>query len=200
VCLGRINSETAKLIWLTFCTGMEVCPRHCISHFGGDVPRGLQMTDSKMGRKSEFGPFGKPLDCDELENGKLQRFGQWALNISTTGGFQKCKGQGSCTTRKIFCQSCTHQHIPFTLVYLTLYGHITTVEQWTIIQQYSDWYTGHWWAGCYIWYSVEGPERAGAPPIPILDIPNLTALPSTASVPTSYYSMWHYNCLWTLKG
>jgi len=23
---------------------------------------------------------------------------------------------------------------------------------------------------------------------------------STASVPTSYYSMWHYNCLWTLKG
>ena len=23
--------------------------------------------------------------------------------------------------------------------------------------------------------------------------------PSTASVPTSYYLMWHYNCLWSLK-
>ena len=22
--------------------------------------------------------------------------------------------------------------------------------------------------------------------------------PSTASVPTSYYSMWHYNCLWSV--
>ena len=21
-------------------------------------------------------------------------------------------------------------------------------------QQYGDWYTGHWWVGCYIWYSV----------------------------------------------
>ena len=23
-------------------------------------------------------------------------------------------------------------------------GHIKTAEQWTIIQQYSDWYTGRW--------------------------------------------------------
>jgi len=29
---------------------------------------------------------------------------------------------------------------------------------------------------------------------------NVTAHPSTASVPTSYYLMWHYNCLWHLKG
>ena len=28
----------------------------------------------------------------------------------------------------------------------------------------------------------------------------LTAHPSTASVPTSYCLMWHYNCLWALKG
>ena len=34
----------------------------------------------------------------------------------------------------------------------------------------------------------EGPGRAGA-------VPNVTAHPSTASVPTSYY--WHYNCLCT---
>jgi len=31
-------------------------------------------------------------------------------------------------------------------------------------------------------------------------VPNVTTHPSTASVPTSYYSMWHYNCLWFLKG
>jgi len=26
----------------------------------------------------------------------------------------------------------------------TLYGHIKTTQQQTIIQQYGDWYTGHW--------------------------------------------------------
>jgi len=35
---------------------------------------------------------------------------------------------------------------------------------------------------------------------PLLAVPNVTANPSTASVPTSYHSMWHYNCLCTLKG
>ena len=29
---------------------------------------------------------------------------------------------------------------------------------------------------------------------------NVTAHPSTASVPTSYYLMYNYNCLWRLKG
>ena len=37
--------------------------------------------------------------------------------------------------------------------------------------------------GCYIWYSEEGPGRASAPPSPLLDVPNVTAHPSTASVP-----------------
>jgi len=39
------------------------------------------------------------------------------------------------------------------------------------------------WVGCYIWYSV---------------VPNVTAHPSTTSVATSYYSMWHYNFLCTV--
>ena len=34
---------------------------------------------------------------------------------------------------------------------LTPYGHTKSAEQWTIIHQYSDWYTGRWWVGCYIW-------------------------------------------------
>ena len=38
-------------------------------------------------------------------------------------------------------------------------------------------------------YSEEGTGRAGAPPSPLLAVPNVTAHPSTASVPTSYYSM-----------
>ena len=86
---------------------------------------------------------------------------------------------------------------------LTLYGHIKTSQQRTIIQQYGeygDWYTGRWWVGCYIWYSEEGPGRAATPSNPLLAVPNVTAHPSTASVPTLYYSMWHYNCLCTLKG
>ena len=45
-----------------------------------------------------------------------------------------------------------------------------------------SWYTGCW-CGCYIWYSEEGPGRAAAPPSPLLAVPNVTAHPSTASVP-----------------
>ena len=79
--------------------------------------------------------------------------------------------------------------------------HTETTEQRTIIiQQCGDWYTGRWWLDCYIWYSEKGPRRAAALPSPLLDVPNVTAHPATVSVPTSYYSMWHYNCLWTLKG
>ena len=37
--------------------------------------------------------------------------------------------------------------------------------------------------GSYIWYSEEGPGS------PLLAVPNVTAHPSTASVPTSYYSL-----------
>jgi len=36
-----------------------------------------------------------------------------------------------------------------------------------------------------------GPGRAGAPPSPLLAVPNVTAHPSTASVPTLCHSMWH---------
>jgi len=42
------------------------------------------------------------------------------------------------------------------------------------------------------------PGRDGAPPS--LAVPNATAHTSMASIPSSYYLMCHYNCLWTLKG
>jgi len=41
--------------------------------------------------------------------------------------------------------------------------------------------------------------RGRNPPRPLLAVQNVTSYPSTASVPTSYYSMWHYNCLWSLN-
>ena len=43
---------------------------------------------------------------------------------------------------------------------------------------------------CYIWYSEEGTGRVRSQPRPLLAVPNVTAHPSTASVPTSYYLMW----------
>ena len=46
-----------------------------------------------------------------------------------------------------------------------------------------SWYTGRWWIGCYIWYSEEGPGWAAVPPSPLLAVQNVTAHPSTASVP-----------------
>jgi len=39
--------------------------------------------------------------------------------------------------------------------------------------------------GCYIWHSEEGTGRGPSPPRPLLAVPNITAHPSTASVPTS---------------
>jgi len=48
------------------------------------------------------------------------------------------------------------------------------------------------------WYSEEGPGRAAVPPTPLLAVPNVTAHPSTATVPTLYYSTWHYYGLCTM--
>jgi len=76
---------------------------------------------------------------------------------------------------------------------LTLYGHIKTSEQLTVvIQQCCDSYTGRWWVDCYIWYSEEGPGWAGVLPSPLLAVPNVIAHSSVASVPSSYCLMWHY--------
>jgi len=41
------------------------------------------------------------------------------------------------------------------------------------------------WADTF-WYSEEGTGRAAVPPSPLLAVPNVTAHPSTASVPTSF--------------
>ena len=71
---------------------------------------------------------------------------------------------------------------PYSIICLTLYGQIKTAEQRTIIQQYTDWYFIHW-------PMMRGLLHMVQPTVP-------TA--STASVPTLYYSMWHYNCLCTL--
>jgi len=37
--------------------------------------------------------------------------------------------------------------------------------------------------GCYIWHSEEGTGRGRSPPSPLIAVPNVTAHPSTASVP-----------------
>jgi len=41
--------------------------------------------------------------------------------------------------------------------------------------------------------------RGRRPPSPLLAVPHVTAHPSTASVITTYYSMYHYNCLWRVN-
>ena len=46
-----------------------------------------------------------------------------------------------------------------------------------------SWYTGRWWVCYHVWYSEEGTGRARAPPSPDLAVLNVTAHPSTASVP-----------------
>ena len=70
---------------------------------------------------------------------------------------------------------------------LTLYGRIENAEQRTIIQQNSTLAVD----GGLLHLVLPGPGRVGAPPSPLLAVPNITAHPSKASVPTSYHSMWH---------
>ena len=61
-----------------------------------------------------------------------------------------------------------------------------------------SWYTGHWWVGCYVWYSEEGTVLAAAP-----HYQNVTAHPSTASVPITvllYSGPLLVDLMWQLKG
>jgi len=80
-------------------------------------------------------------------------------------------------------------------------GHTKTAQQQTIIQQYGDRYTGRWWVTCGLLHLVQwGGASAGCGPAQsLLAVPNVTAHPSTTSVPTSYYSIWHYNYQCPLK-
>jgi len=63
---------------------------------------------------------------------------------------------------------------------LTLWSSEAIIVPHQIIR---SWYTGRWWVVCYIWYSDEGPGRAGAQPSPFLAVPNVTARLLTATVP-----------------
>ena len=66
-----------------------------------------------------------------------------------------------------------------------LHFHLTLSPEAIIVshQIIWSWYTGRWWVGCYIWYTEEGTRRGQSPPRPLLVVPNVTAHPSTASVP-----------------
>ena len=50
-------------------------------------------------------------------------------------------------------------------------------DRYTGVQQYGNWYTGRWRVDCYIWYSEERPERAAAPPSPLLAVPKCNSPP-----------------------
>jgi len=79
------------------------------------------------------------------------------------------------------------------LVDQPLNAHIKTAQQRTIVQ-----WLVHWPLMSGLLRMV---QRGGAwAGWGLLAVPNVTAHPSTASVPTSYYLTWHYNCLWTPKG
>jgi len=54
-----------------------------------------------------------------------------------------------------------------------------------------SWYTGRWWVDSYIWFSEEETEQSRSLPRPLLAVPNVTAHPSTASVPITVLT---YNC------
>ena len=64
--------------------------------------------------------------------------------------------------------------------YLTLRWAQVIIVPYRIIWH---WCTGHWWVGCYIWYSEKGTWRAVALLCPLLPVPNVTVHPWMASVP-----------------
>jgi len=67
----------------------------------------------------------------------------------------------------------------------------------------TDHHTAIRWLVHWPLMGVDGTARRGLGwlrPSSLLAVPNVTVHPSTVSVPTSYYSMWHYNYSCTLKG
>ena len=58
-------------------------------------------------------------------------------------------------------------------------------------------YTSCCWLGCYIWYSDwRGPLPAKSPP----GCTKCNSPPINGQLLTSYYSIWHSNCLCTIRG
>jgi len=59
------------------------------------------------------------------------------------------------------------------LIWPTLYthqafnGHIKTAAQWTIVQKYSDWFTGRWWMGLLLHLVQRGGGLGGLRPRPV---------------------------------
>jgi len=76
-----------------------------------------------------------------------------------------------------YCQLCKAGHI---VSALTLQSSKVSIVPHRIIW---SWYTGRWWVDSYIWYSKEGIEQGRSLPRALLVVPNVTAHPSTASVP-----------------
>ena len=71
-----------------------------------------------------------------------------------------------------------HCHVP---MFLTVIGALTNLSNDD--DNDDDDGDGRWWVGCHISYKEEGSERGRSPPRPLLALPNVTAHPSTASVP-----------------
>ena len=82
------------------------------------------------------------------------------------------------------------------LIMLTLYGHIKTAEQ-TDRYTATRWFV-HWPLMGGLLHLVQrgGPGRAAALPRPLLAVPNATAHPSTACVPTAYLLVG-YTIVWS---
>jgi len=72
--------------------------------------------------------------------------GIWHTEYQTAGFIKQ-----SCFTRST-ALNCTHSNRSLRSI-KPLLGTLKLAEQWSIIQQYSNWYTGRWWVGCNVWNS-----------------------------------------------
>ena len=66
-----------------------------------------------------------------------------------------------------------------------LTGSGSASEAWRDDAVYKYTVTGRWWVDCYLWYSEERTGRGCSSPRPFLTVPNVTAYPLAASVPTT---------------
>ena len=76
------------------------------------------------------------------------------------------------------------------IIYLFRWSNLTIYSAKAIIVSRRiiwSWYTGCWSVNSYIWYSEEETARGRSPPSPLLAVPNVTAHPSTASVPITVF-------------
>ena len=83
-------------------------------------------------------------------------------------------------TMRLTTRAKTRSAVSGAVIYMFIWHINNWLQQWTITEQFGDWYIGSLWLCCYIWYSEEWLQKVGIPFGHLLAVLKLTNHPSKA--------------------